>query len=256
MSANNKPDDIKPEDMKPADTKPEEQGNPAEASAKSPLTRAIPTRRSTAVSWKMTVWMTLVWILLNQDISLLTALSGIVISALLQLIFPMPRVGAVKRLRPLRAAWLILHFLWDMLVAAVEVSWLVLRRRPVKPIMVGVELYSEAELYLTIVSNMTCLVPGSIVVRAQINPSRLLLHVLDGPTSGGSQGVADSVHRVEMRVLQAIGSPQEIAAARAKAALDEALRQNEQTANAADSSESGDCGCPPAQAANSIGEED
>lgn len=217
-----------------------------------PLPAGFPTKRSTAVSWKMTIWMTLVWMLLNQDISALTALSGVLISVLLQVVFPMPRVGAVKRLRPLRSLWLITRFVWDMVVAAFEVSWLVIRRRPAQPIMVGVELYSDAELYLTIVSNMTCLVPGSIVVRAQIAPSRLLLHVLDGPTSGGSQGVADSVHAVEMRVLRAIGSPEEIARAKAKQELEKRLREaGIEPVNSCDS-----CDCPPTESVRSLCEED
>lgn len=169
----------------------------------------------------MTFWMSLVWVLLNQDISLLSILSGVVISALLQIIFPMPRVRAMRTFRPVAALYLLLRFLWDMFTAALQVSWVVLRRKPAQPILVGIELYSDNELYLTIVSNMTCLVPGSIVVRAQVAPSRILLHVLDKDLSGGVEGVTATVRSLEMRVLRALASSEEIQRAQEKRRLAE-----------------------------------
>lgn len=183
------------------------------------------TRTARAVSPSMTLWLTAVWLLLFRDFTLLYILSGVGVALAIQVLFPLPRVRLKRAFRPLSALRLAARFLWDMLVAAVQVSWLILRRRPPQPIYVAVELYSSSELYLTIVSNMTCLVPGSIVVRAQLAPSRLTLHVLDGPLAGGPEGVARTVHATEMRVLKALASREEIAAARAKRAQDPTLQE-------------------------------
>ncbi|MDU5269073.1 MAG: Na+/H+ antiporter subunit E, partial [Varibaculum cambriense] len=124
--------------------------------------------------------------------------------------FPMLHVNPVKRFRPFHVVWLALRFGWDLLASALQVAYVVLRQKPARPQIIEVEMITRSEFYLTMASAMTCLVPGSLVVRARINPSRVTLHVLDRELSKGARGVEKSLHALEMRIVKALGSKAEI----------------------------------------------
>ncbi len=158
----------------------------------------------------MTAWLFAVWMLLIRDLSAVSICGGLLIAFALQIFSPMPHVNPVKRFRPLRVTWLVLRFGWDLLASAFQVAYVVLRSKPARPQMIEVEMVTRSEFYLTMASAMTCLVPGSLVVRARINPSRVVLHVLDGDLSGGARGVEKSLHALEMRIVKALGSRAEI----------------------------------------------
>ena len=154
--------------------------------------------------------MFVVWMLLIRDLSAVSIGGGLLIAVGLQIFFPMPHVNPVKRFRPLHVAWLALRFGWDLLASALQVAHVVLREKPARPQIIEVEMITRSEFYLTMASAMTCLVPGSLVVRAQINPSRVTLHVLDRDLSKGARGVEKSLHALEMRIVKALGSKAEI----------------------------------------------
>lgn len=158
----------------------------------------------------MSIWLFVVWILLIRDLSAVSIGGGVLIAVGLQLFFPMPHVNPVKRFRPLQVSWLVLRFGWDLLASALQVAYVVLRNKPARPQMIEVEMVTRSEFYLTMASAMTCLVPGSLVVRARINPSRVTLHVLDRDLSKGARGVEKSLHALEMRIVKALGSKAEI----------------------------------------------
>lgn len=168
--------------------------------------RMLPRRCSLGMS----VWLFVIWMLLIRDLSAVSIGGGVLIAVGLQIFFPMPHVNPVKRFRPLQVSWLALRFGWDLLTSALQVAYVVLREKPARPQMIEVEMVTRSEFYLTMASAMTCLVPGSLVVRAQINPSRVTLHVLDRDLSKGAQGVEKSLHALEMRIVKALGSMAEI----------------------------------------------
>ena len=168
--------------------------------------RTLPRRCSLGMS----AWLFVVWMLLIRDLSAVSIGGGVLIAVGLQIFFPMPHVNPVKRFRPLQVVWLVLRFGWDLLASALQVAYVVLRQRPARPQIIEVEMITRSEFYLTMASAMTCLVPGSLVVRARINPSRVTLHVLDRELSKGAQGVEKSLHALEMRIVKALGSKAEI----------------------------------------------
>ena len=189
----------------------ETEENPAERAASQrpglkQRLRSLPRRCSLG----MTAWLFVVWLLLIRDLSPVSICGGLLIAFALQIFSPMPHVNPVKRFRPLRVTWLVLRFAWDLLASAFQVAYVVLRSKPARPQMIEVEMVTRSEFYLTMASAMTCLVPGSLVVSARINPSRVVLHVLDGELSGGARGVEKSLHALEMRIVKALGNRAEI----------------------------------------------
>lgn len=168
--------------------------------------RTLPRRCSLGMS----AWLFAVWMLLIRDLSAVSIGGGVLIAVGLQIFFPMPHVNQVKRFRPFHVVWLALRFGWDLLASALQVAYVVLRQKPARPQIIEVEMITRSEFYLTMASAMTCLVPGSLVVRARINPSRVTLHVLDRDLSKEARGVEQSLHALEMRIVKALGSKAEI----------------------------------------------
>ena len=79
--------------------------------------------------------------------------------------------------------------------------------------MICVQLRSHSDLYLTMTAELVSLVPGSIIVEAHRLTGRLYVHVLDVETSGGVETARQHVLDQEARVLRALASDDELAAA-------------------------------------------
>lgn len=163
-----------------------------------------PLPRTYRVSVAMTLWLAVVWVLVFGSAEPMILVSGILLALLVQWIFPLPHITHTWRVRPLAFIVLVARFLWDLLVAGVQVSWVVLRGRCENNGRVQVVLRSGDPVHMTIVSAMTSLVPGSVVLDVDVPERRLDLHILDLDAHGGKEGVIASVHAQEQRLLAAI----------------------------------------------------
>ncbi|XCB37438.1 Na+/H+ antiporter subunit E [Arcanobacterium hippocoleae] len=76
--------------------------------------------------------------------------------------------------------------------------------------IIRVQLRSHSDVYLAMVSGMTGLVPGSVVVDAHRATGMLYVHVFDMGLAGGPDGVHRSVLEQEERVLRAFASHDEL----------------------------------------------
>ena len=171
-------------------------------------------RASVAFSVASAVWLTLVWVLLWGTFAVGTALAGVGIALLVGLVFRLPRLRVDGRVHPVALAYLLWRFLADLVVASAQVVALALdlRRRP-RSAVIGVQLRSRNELYMTLTSEITCLVPGSVVVEAHRTTGMLYVHVLDLGISGGVETTRRHVLDTEARVLRAMASDAELAEA-------------------------------------------
>src|SRR5690606_11470601 len=107
---------------------------------------------------------------------------------------------------------LLLRFAADLFVASFQVSWLALRpKRLPQGAVLRVQLRSRSDLYQTITSQITTLVPGSVVIEAQRLTRTLYIHVLDVETAGGVETFRQAVLATERRVVRALGSDAELA---------------------------------------------
>ena len=131
----------------------------------------------------------------------------------MSLALPLPPVAAGGTVRPLALLHLVGRFAVDVLVASVQVGAQAFRRRPPRSAVIRVRLRTASDLYLTLTAELCCLVPGSVVVEAHRLTSTLYVHVLE---VGGPDGIESARRRVldqEERVLRAIASDAELAAA-------------------------------------------
>lgn len=153
------------------------------------------------------LWLTLVWVALWGDLSVANLLGGLAIALLVTLVFPLPPVRMKLRVRPHWLAWLALKFVGDVVVASLQVSWLTLTlRREPRNALIAVRLRTDSELVLTLVGEMTSLVPGSVVVEARRSTRTLYLHVLDARDEEGVERMRRRTLALERRVVMALGA--------------------------------------------------
>lgn len=152
------------------------------------------------------LWLTVVWVGLWGDLSIANVVSGLLIGVVVSLVFPMPPVRMRLRIRPLRLAWLLIRFLYDVVVASVQVAAkTVAPTGSLRNSVIEVNLSTPSDFVLTVVAEMTSLVPGSIVVEARRSTHTLYLHVLDTPDADAAETARERTRALERRVVMAIG---------------------------------------------------
>lgn len=166
--------------------------------------------RRAAAQWGTVVWLTMVWVLLWGDVSWANVLAGLAVALVVTLAFRMAPIDFHGRVHPWYVLVLLGRFGYDLVKASVEVSILALRpRHTPRGAVIGVQLRSHSDLYLTLTAELVSLVPGSLVVEANRITGRLYLHVLDLAHSGGVEQVRRAVLDQERRVLLALASHDE-----------------------------------------------
>jgi multicomponent Na+:H+ antiporter subunit E len=154
----------------------------------------------------------LAWVLLWDRVSWGNVVNGLLVGLAVTYAFPLPSIEYHGRLRPHRLLLLIGHFLVDLVGASWQVLRLAFGRRRPRNAVIGVQLRSRSDFYLTLTAELVALVPGSVVIDARRSTSVLYLHLLDVEREGGIEEQRAHVLAVERRVVRAFGSREEIAA--------------------------------------------
>jgi multicomponent Na+:H+ antiporter subunit E len=164
------------------------------------------TPRRRTLQWPVLLWLTLVWTLLWGELAVLTVVSGLVIAIVVCLVFPLPMLAMKVRVRPQWLLWLVLRFLWDVVVASVQVAVKTLQfgRQP-RNAVIEVDLHTRSDFVLTVIAQMVSLVPGSLVVEARASTHTMFLHVLDVGDREGAEAFREQVFALERRVVLALG---------------------------------------------------
>ena len=172
-----------------------------------------PRRRTWRTQWATIVWLTVVWVLLWGDVSFANVLAGLTLALLVTSGLRMTPIEFHGRLHVVGLLRLLGRFAVDLVRASFEVSFIALSGRVPHGAVIGVQLRSHSDLYLTLTAQLCSLVPGSIVVEAHRLTGMLYLHVLDVVHSGGIEAARQLVLDQEERVLRAFASTAELEAA-------------------------------------------
>ncbi|WP_028049259.1 Na+/H+ antiporter subunit E [Cellulomonas sp. URHD0024] len=173
-----------------------------------------PHRARWHTQWPTILWLTVVWVFLWGDVSVGNVLAGLIVGFLVTTGLRMATIDFHGRLRPLGIVRLFARFATDLVRASFEVSLIALRPGyQTRGAVIGVQLRSHSDLYLTMTAELASLVPGSLVVEAHRLTGKLYLHVLDVRQSGGIEAARQSVLDQEERVLRAFASDDELVAA-------------------------------------------
>jgi multicomponent Na+:H+ antiporter subunit E len=169
-------------------------------------------RRRVDIWNRVAMFVTLVgiWVLLWDDVSVLSIVSGFLIALLITRVFYLPPVEFSNRINP----WFVLRLLLDIAIASVRVSWQILTLPvPVHNAIVAVHLRSRSEGMLVWTTEAVSLVPGSLVIDVDPQQNVLYLHVLGVTHDEGEriEEVRRTVLRTEARIVRAIGSKEDVA---------------------------------------------
>ena len=173
-----------------------------------------PRRRSLRFSLAAVVWLTVVWVLLWGDLSVANVLAGLAVALFVGTTLRMPSVEFGGRVH---VPWLLSlagWFLAEITLASFQVAVLAISpgRLP-RSAVIGVQLRSHSDLYLTLTAEVTSLVPGTIVVEAHRITGMLYVHILDVEIAGGLEAAHHHVLETEARILRALASDAELEAA-------------------------------------------
>jgi multicomponent Na+:H+ antiporter subunit E len=156
--------------------------------------------------------LTVVWMLLWGSFSTLTLAGGLLVSALVLAVFPLPPVTFAGRLRPGGMARLAARFVSDLVVASFQLAWTALAgRRVPRSAVLAVPLRVRSDLNLTLCAEAVSLVPGSLIVDTDRAEGVLYIHVFDLAGPADVARFRRDVRDIEDRIVRAVGSDAEIA---------------------------------------------
>lgn len=161
--------------------------------------------------WPGILWIAALWMLLWGEVSWANLLAGLVVGTVVLTVLPMPPTLFRGTLRPVRFIVLLARFQWDLIVASIDVARLAfyLGHQP-KGALIGIRLRSSNDLTMTLVAELSSLVPGTLVIDAHRLSGTLYLHVLDLESSGGAEAVRRDILALEERVLRAFMSREDL----------------------------------------------
>lgn len=151
------------------------------------------------------------WMMLWQEVSLLSIASGLVVSILAMRIFYLPPVELANRFNPLRALQYLGYFLWHLMLASWQVAWLAVRPGPPPATaIIGTRLRTSSDFILTMVGLTISLIPGSLVAEVDRFSSTLYLHVLNTPTEREIRQMRENVRKIERLLILTFGSKEDV----------------------------------------------
>jgi multicomponent Na+:H+ antiporter subunit E len=175
------------------------------------MTRRSDRAARRARGWRL-AWLWLVWVMLWGRLSVLTAVSGVVVAAAVLAAFPSPGpewtdpAAGSRRVRPARVAALVCGLLAELVPASLGVAWQMIRFGPATPSAVlAVPLRSHDEVVSTLVANAISLAPGAAVIHVDRDQGLFYVHAL---TTGGPAALEElraHVDDVQLRVMLALG---------------------------------------------------
>ncbi|MBO1902033.1 Na+/H+ antiporter subunit E [Leucobacter weissii] len=155
------------------------------------------------------------WMALWREVSLLSLLSGLLVSVIAMRLFYLPPVEVAGRLNLWWAFRYLVYFIWHLAAASFQVAWLAIRPgSPPKTSIIAVRLRTRSDFLLTMVALTVSLIPGSVVAEVDRFRSTLYLHVLNTPTQKEIRGARSAARRIEEMLIRAVGSREEVEALR------------------------------------------
>lgn len=125
---------------------------------------------------------TAIWVLLWGDVSVANVASGIVVSSLLLVLYPVGRAtltGGLGRPRPFAALLLVGHIARQLVVSNAIVAAAILTPGPrLRSGVVVCPLHTRSERMITFLANVLSLSPGTMPVEVRTEPPTISLHVL------------------------------------------------------------------------------
>ena len=152
---------------------------------------------------RMVLLLGLTWVALTGDLSAANVVFGLVLGGVvLRVSRPLGPYPVFEKVRPLRAAGLLLFLVWEIVVANLKVVAAVLGpRRLLRPALVAVPLAARTDVQIALLSNLISLTPGTLSL--DVSGDRRTLYVLAMSASSPDDLRREIKVGFERRVLEA-----------------------------------------------------
>jgi multicomponent Na+:H+ antiporter subunit E len=145
---------------------------------------------------------------MGDKVSLANALSGLLLSTGLVLLFPLPPLDPGLRLHPWGVACFATRFGLDLLRSAGPLTWQAFgtAERGIVNSVIAVTLRTRSDLVLTVTAIALSAVPGTLVLDVRRETSTLFVHILGGADERAVAKARADVLALEGRVVRAFGT--------------------------------------------------
>ncbi len=169
-------------------------------------------RRFPKASWITLTWLSVLWVLFWGDLTWGNVLGGLLVALVVTTIVPLPRSVSNRRLtvRPIAFLRLAGRFAYDIVLASLQITWEILKRKQPPGAIIKVQLRAHSDSFMAATAAMTALVPGSFVVNLHRLTGVMYVHIFDIEYSGGAEGAKQSILEQEERLLRALGTKEEL----------------------------------------------
>lgn len=178
-------------------------------------TQQTPRRAPLRRQWPAVIWLTVVWVLFWGDLSVGNVVAGVAVAVAVLLVFPQPALPMRIRPHPVALVRLVAVFVVDLVVSSLQVAANALRpgAQPRNAVIL-VPLRTRSDFSLMLTAELLSLVPGSLLVDASHTRWAVQLHIMDTPDLEAVQLAREHVWAQELRVVEALGEPDDVARVR------------------------------------------
>jgi multicomponent Na+:H+ antiporter subunit E len=161
-------------------------------------------------------WLTLVWVLLWGTFTPLSIVGGVLVAVAVIGAFRFPPAEAHLPIRPLKLLGLVGYLIYDMVVSGAEVSWQTLRYGPTaRGAVFEVPLLTASDRVVTVIANALSLSPGAMALQIDHAHGLWFVYALGPRDPAGVERNRRRALDMQRRVIAALGTPEELAAAEA-----------------------------------------
>jgi multicomponent Na+:H+ antiporter subunit E len=159
-------------------------------------------------------WLAVVWVVLWGTFTPLSIVGGVVVAIGVLGAFRFPAPGPYLPLRPVRLLGLAVYLAYDVVVSGAGVSWQTLRYgRAARGAVLAVPLLSDSDRVVTVVANALSLSPGAMVLQIDHERDLWFVYALGPRDRAGVERSRLRTMDMQRRVIAALGTPEELAAA-------------------------------------------
>ncbi|MEU6697293.1 Na+/H+ antiporter subunit E [Pseudonocardia sp. NPDC046786] len=169
----------------------------------------------------------LVWVLLWGSLTPMAIVGGLLVGLLVTMIFPLPVLPERLPIRPVKVVRLIGFLIRDLVVSGVRVSAVTLMYGPrAQSGIVGLPLCSSSDRTTTTIVAACALSPGSFTLQIDRRRGRWYVYALGLHQPGSVEWVRRNMMLLQMRVIDAVGSEEDVR--RCRTAMDAVTAGREQ----------------------------
>ena len=132
------------------------------------------------------VWLTALWVMLWNDLSVANLLSGLALSVGLLAAHRLPSTARTRpneddraRISPLHLTYLVVYVLVQLVRSNLFLAWeIVTRHNTINAGIIAIPMRTSSELTMLVMANIITLTPGTVTIEAKGSPAVLYINVL------------------------------------------------------------------------------